>query len=176
MVVDQIPTRIRWAVDLVDIKPDDKVLEIGCGPGAAAELMDASVECAAQRGAAAVWLGVNELNARANRFYGKHGFENVGIKHFELGGKREDDYVRERVLDRATRNDGGSEHKNVASSAIAAAQITTRALRPTPARNGIDAIICAGTSPASTSPIRRPASCISRASSRHTSSGHCSGL
>ena len=58
--------------------------------------------------------------------------------------------MRERALDRAMRNDGGSEHSSVASSAIAAAQITTRALRPTPARNGIDAIICAGTSPAST--------------------------
>lgn len=39
MAVDTIPARIRWAVDLMDIKPDDKVLEIGCGPGAAAELI-----------------------------------------------------------------------------------------------------------------------------------------
>ena len=58
--------------------------------------------------------------------------------------------MRERALDRAMPNDGGSEQSSVASSAIAAAQITTRALRPAPARNGIDAIICAGTSPMST--------------------------
>lgn len=44
MVVDQIPARIRWAVDLVDVKPDDKVLEIGCGPGAAAELICSRLE------------------------------------------------------------------------------------------------------------------------------------
>lgn len=33
----QIPPRIRWAVDLMDVQPDDSVLEIGCGPGAGAE-------------------------------------------------------------------------------------------------------------------------------------------
>ncbi len=44
MAVDQIPTRIRWAVDLMDVQPDDKVLEIGCGPGAAAELICARLE------------------------------------------------------------------------------------------------------------------------------------
>jgi trans-aconitate methyltransferase len=32
-----IPARIRWAVDVMDLKPTDHVLEIGCGPGAGAE-------------------------------------------------------------------------------------------------------------------------------------------
>jgi ribosomal protein S18 acetylase RimI-like enzyme len=64
------------------------------GTGAAAVLMRASIERARGRGAAVLWLGVNQHNARANRFYEKHGFENVGIKHFVVGGKREDDYVR----------------------------------------------------------------------------------
>ena len=44
MAVDPIPARIRWAVDLMDIRADDKVLEIGCGPGAAAELMCSRLE------------------------------------------------------------------------------------------------------------------------------------
>ena len=44
MAVDQIPTRIRWAVDLLDIQPDDKVLEVGCGPGAAAALICSRLE------------------------------------------------------------------------------------------------------------------------------------
>ena len=35
----QIPPRIRWAVDLMDVQPADQVLEIGCGPGAGAELI-----------------------------------------------------------------------------------------------------------------------------------------
>ena len=39
MVLQTIPPRIRWAVDLMDIQPTDHVLEIGCGPGAGAELI-----------------------------------------------------------------------------------------------------------------------------------------
>ena len=34
-----IPPRIRWAVDLMEVQPNDHVLEIGCGPGAGAELI-----------------------------------------------------------------------------------------------------------------------------------------
>ena len=39
MAVQTIPARIRWAVDFMDVQPGDHVLEIGCGPGAAAELI-----------------------------------------------------------------------------------------------------------------------------------------
>jgi trans-aconitate methyltransferase len=39
MALQQIPPRIRWAVDLMDVQPNDNVLEIGCGPGHGAELI-----------------------------------------------------------------------------------------------------------------------------------------
>jgi len=39
MVLQTIPARIRWAVDILDVKPDDQILEIGCGDGSAAELI-----------------------------------------------------------------------------------------------------------------------------------------
>ena len=39
MAKQPIPPRIKWAVDLMDPQPSDSVLEIGCGPGAAAELI-----------------------------------------------------------------------------------------------------------------------------------------
>ena len=39
MAKQQIPPRIRWAVDMMDLQPHDNVLEIGCGPGAGAELI-----------------------------------------------------------------------------------------------------------------------------------------
>jgi len=39
MRAQTIPARIRWAVDLMDVGPADNILEIGCGPGAGAELI-----------------------------------------------------------------------------------------------------------------------------------------
>ena len=69
------------------------------GTGAAALLMARALDWARQSGAAGVWLGVNQQNERAQRFYGKSGFERVGIKRFLVGGVYEDDYVMERALD-----------------------------------------------------------------------------
>jgi ribosomal protein S18 acetylase RimI-like enzyme len=66
------------------------------GTGVAAPLMAATLEAAVATGAASVWLGVNEENARAIRFYEKHGFAKVGRKHFTVGGRIEDDWVLER--------------------------------------------------------------------------------
>jgi trans-aconitate methyltransferase len=44
MALQTIPPRLRWAVDLMDVQPTDQVLEIGCGPGAGAELICAKLE------------------------------------------------------------------------------------------------------------------------------------
>jgi ribosomal protein S18 acetylase RimI-like enzyme len=68
------------------------------GLGAAAELMQASVESAAAAGARGLWLGVNSQNARAVRFYEKSGFRKVGTKSFRLGSTVEHDFVMERDL------------------------------------------------------------------------------
>ena len=68
------------------------------GAGVAVALMDATVAAARDAGAAGMWLGVNNENARANRFYEKSGFAVVGMKKFRLGDVDEDDYVRERAL------------------------------------------------------------------------------
>jgi ribosomal protein S18 acetylase RimI-like enzyme len=68
------------------------------GAGIATGLMSASIDAAAARGAQSMWLGVNEENARAQRFYAKHGFERVGAKHFQVGDRLEDDWVMERAL------------------------------------------------------------------------------
>lgn len=74
------------------------VLEGHHGQGVAAALMECSLEEARARGARGVWLGVNEENERANRFYEKNGFARVGTKHFLVGDRYEDDFVREREL------------------------------------------------------------------------------
>lgn len=74
------------------------VLEGGHGRGTAARLLEASLAEARQRGAAGMWLGTNQENVRAQRFYRKHGFEQVGTKTFRLGDVDEHDYVYERPL------------------------------------------------------------------------------
>ncbi len=64
----------------------------------AGPLMAATLDAASANGAATAWLGVNEENGRAIRFYEKHGFAKVGHKHFRLGDREEDDWVLERRL------------------------------------------------------------------------------
>jgi ribosomal protein S18 acetylase RimI-like enzyme len=68
------------------------------GSGVASALMAASLEDARASGAAGVWLGVNQENERARRFYTRHGFEVVGEKRFLVGDRYEDDFVLERPL------------------------------------------------------------------------------
>src|SRR6478736_5414773 len=84
--------RFRPTVELSKIY----VLPQAHGTGAAALLMARALEWARESGAAGVWLGVNQQNERAQRFYGKSGFERVGTKRFLVGGVHEDDYVMER--------------------------------------------------------------------------------
>jgi ribosomal protein S18 acetylase RimI-like enzyme len=68
------------------------------GAGVAGALMEATLDAAARAGASVVWLGVNQENRRAIRFYEKHGFEIVGTKRFQVGDRLEHDYVLERPL------------------------------------------------------------------------------
>jgi ribosomal protein S18 acetylase RimI-like enzyme len=68
------------------------------GRGTAGELLARTLDVARDGGAAGVWLGTNEENVRAQRFYAKHGFERVGRKRFKLGDRYEDDFVFERAL------------------------------------------------------------------------------
>ena len=86
--------RLRPTVELSKIY----VLPEAHGTGAAALLMQRALEWARAAGAAGVWLGVNQQNERAQRFYAKSGFERVGTKRFLVGGIHEDDYVMERTL------------------------------------------------------------------------------
>ncbi|QHT56697.1 GNAT family N-acetyltransferase [Cellulomonas sp. H30R-01] len=68
------------------------------GAGIAHTLMAASIDEGRRRGAAGMWLGVNQQNARARAFYERSGFAVVGTKHFTVGSRVEDDYVLERAL------------------------------------------------------------------------------
>ena len=74
------------------------VLPVSHGGGVAAALMAVSLDAARDRGSRGAWLGVNQLNERAQRFYAKSGFHRVGTKRFLVGERYEDDYVFERAL------------------------------------------------------------------------------
>jgi ribosomal protein S18 acetylase RimI-like enzyme len=74
------------------------VVEGNHGQGIAPALLDASIDFAREAGARTLWLGVNQENERANRFYAKSGFVQVGTKRFLVGDRYENDFVRERNL------------------------------------------------------------------------------
>jgi GNAT superfamily N-acetyltransferase len=68
------------------------------GTGVSAAMMSAALLWARDLGAQAMWLGVNQQNRRAQRFYGKHGFTISGTKTFRLGAGVENDYVMVRPV------------------------------------------------------------------------------
>jgi GNAT superfamily N-acetyltransferase len=74
------------------------VLPDSHGAGASAAMMSVALAWAGEQRAQAVWLGVNQKNRRAQRFYGKHGFAINGTKTFRLGGAIENDYVMVRPV------------------------------------------------------------------------------
>ena len=74
------------------------VLPDSHGAGVSAALMTAALNSATELGAATVWLGVNQQNRRAQRFYTKHGFAFSGTKIFRLGADIENDYVMVRPI------------------------------------------------------------------------------
>jgi ribosomal protein S18 acetylase RimI-like enzyme len=74
------------------------VLPDAHGSGVAAALMAAVLDHARAAGARSVWLGVNQRNERAQRFYAKQGFAVTGTKTFRLGAHLEADYVMARPV------------------------------------------------------------------------------
>lgn len=68
------------------------------GAGVSTALMQAAVDDARRGGYAGVWLGVNQNNQRAQRFYAKHGFRTVGTKTTAVGTQLCQDYVMRREL------------------------------------------------------------------------------
>jgi GNAT superfamily N-acetyltransferase len=85
----QRAVRVRPAVELskMYVLPDNH------GSGVSTALMDATLAAAAEWGAGCVWLGVNQKNQRAQRFYKRCGFTINGTRTFQLGAHTENDYV-----------------------------------------------------------------------------------
>lgn len=64
------------------------------GTGVSTALMNAVIELSD----GCLWLGVNQNNQRAQRFYAKHGFTINGTRTFRVGTAVEHDYVMVREL------------------------------------------------------------------------------
>ncbi|WP_454163366.1 GNAT family N-acetyltransferase [Gordonia iterans] len=61
-------------------------------------LMAAALDVARAKGSTRAWLGVNQENRRALRYYAKMGFTHAGTKTFDMNGAVEHDYVLVRDL------------------------------------------------------------------------------
>jgi ribosomal protein S18 acetylase RimI-like enzyme len=85
---------VRPAVELSKMY----VLPDSHGAGVSAALMSAALSRCTELDAKCMWLGVNQRNERAQRFYTKHGFTITGTKAFRLGTHFENDYVMVRPL------------------------------------------------------------------------------
>ena len=68
------------------------------GGGVAAALMERALATAQEWGVRRVWLGVNQGNQRAQRFYAKSGFTISGTRTFRVGSRTENDYLMVREL------------------------------------------------------------------------------
>ncbi|HUX70350.1 MAG TPA: N-acetyltransferase [Cellulomonadaceae bacterium] len=113
---DRSPPALAGYAMLVDGEPDDPdvravvtarpTIELSKfyvhpahhGQGVADALMQVVLDVARRGQRVSLWLGVNNENARARRFYLRHGFTVVGTKHFRVGDRLEDDVVLEQDL------------------------------------------------------------------------------
>ncbi|MGB2753086.1 MAG: GNAT family N-acetyltransferase [Pyrinomonadaceae bacterium] len=68
------------------------------GKGVGQNLMDACFDLAKSLGHDVMWLGVWEYNPRAQRFYQKNGFREVGKHTFQLGSDPQTDLLMQRNL------------------------------------------------------------------------------
>ncbi|WP_203335350.1 class I SAM-dependent methyltransferase [Nocardioides limicola] len=68
MRVQQIPARIRWAVEVMDIRPDDHVLEIGCGAGYGVEAICERLETGKMFAIDRSESGVDRTKRRAHKY------------------------------------------------------------------------------------------------------------
>jgi diamine N-acetyltransferase len=74
------------------------VSQASLGSGVGAALMQACIDEAKQRGYKTLWLGVWERNARAQAFYRKWNFHEMGTHIFQLGDDPQTDILMQRSI------------------------------------------------------------------------------
>lgn len=74
------------------------VSQASLGSGVGAALMQACIDEARRRGYKTLWLGVWEHNARAQAFYRKWNFTEIGTHIFQLGDDPQTDILMQRSV------------------------------------------------------------------------------
>ena len=91
-MAEKIPERLRWAVERLAPAPDDRVLEIGCGPGVAAvlvcERLTTGKLTAIDRSEKAITAAVARNQAHIQA--GKADFRVMALEDAALAGQRFD--------------------------------------------------------------------------------------
>jgi GNAT superfamily N-acetyltransferase len=93
--------RLRPVIELSKVYVEAVAHGVGVARPLMAETLRIARQLAGERGRdadAGIWLGVNEHNARAIRFYARSGFGIVGTRSFRLSDAVETDHVMERPL------------------------------------------------------------------------------
>jgi SAM-dependent methyltransferase len=84
--------RIAWAVEVLDVQPSDRVLEVGCGHGVAASLVCERLESgrltAIDR--SAKMIAMAERRNEAHVAAGRAAFETVALEQADFGDQRFD--------------------------------------------------------------------------------------
>lgn len=83
------PIEAEKPIELARLYSHQKYL----GKGVGAKLMDECFEVAKQISCDVMWLGVWEFNPRAQRFYEKYGFREIGKHVFQLGSDAQTDLL-----------------------------------------------------------------------------------
>jgi GNAT superfamily N-acetyltransferase len=93
--------RLQPVIELSKVYVEAVAHGVGVARPLMAETLRIARELAGEQGRdadAGIWLGVNEHNARAIRFYARSGFRIVGTRSFRLSDAVETDHVMERPL------------------------------------------------------------------------------
>lgn len=92
MTVARVPERLQWAVQELEVDPEDQILEIGCGPGVALALICEQLSggriTAIDRSATAVRRA--EKRNAAHLASGKAVIEHVELAQFDPAGRQFD--------------------------------------------------------------------------------------
>ena len=75
------------------------VIEEAHGKDVGAALLSCVERRASELGRSWIWLGTNQANSRAIKFYEKHAFRQVGTRTFQVGGSVERDFFMAKSLE-----------------------------------------------------------------------------